>query len=216
MIVGRRRRPLPATAPEKLLGQAGKLDPRRLAAHGIEVSPEEFRGVMEEGRLGQLERPRPNRRKLWAEAQVSRVTPTPGLPKNLEWPTLVSGKDEISLSIDDLVAELDVILDMRENYPKDGVLLYSLQVAQPSTWRWPPDGPSPEALEENAGRLAELKTGYVYHELLYRLSSAQRGVLLGRILSGAKRVLVTLRTCSEQSPLRSTVEIKQVPQEPSP
>jgi hypothetical protein len=132
------------------------------------------------------------------------------LPERLEWPTLVSGKDEISLSAEELVAELDVILDMRENYPKDGVLLYSLQVARPSAWQWPPDGPAPEALEENAGRLAELKTGYVYHDLLYRLSSGQRGVLLNQILSGSQRVTVVVRANPNGQPMRSTVGIKQV------
>ena|SRR6266550_7492558 len=215
MIVGRRRRPVTAIAPERILGKAGTLNARKLADQGMDVNPEEFSEVLQEGRLGQLERPRP-RGKFWAEGQVSRLAPAPGLPKNLEWPTLVSGKDEISLSVEELVAELDVILDMRENYPKDGVLLYSLQIARPSTWHWPTEGPPPEALEENAGRLAELKTGYVYHDLLYRLSSGQRGVLLGQILSGAQKVMVTVRADPEQSPIRSTVEIKQVPQEPGP
>jgi len=205
---------VPATAPEKVLGTAGTLDARNLAAHGIDVNPEEFRGVLEEARLGQLERPHPRRRKLWAEAQVSRVAPAPGLPEKLEWPTLVSGKDEIRLDLDELVSELDVILDMRENYPKDGVLLYSLQITQPSNWQWPSEGPSPEALEENAGRLAELRTGYVYHELLYRLTSGQRAMLLNQILLGAQKVMVTVRANPQQPALRSTVEIRQARRAP--
>jgi hypothetical protein len=215
MIAGRRRKPVTTIAPERILGKAGTLNARKLADQGMDVNPEEFSEVLQEARLGQLERPRP-RRKFWSEGQVSRLAPAPGLPTNLEWPNLVSGKDEISLTLEELVAELDVILDMRESYPKDGVLLYSLQVAQPSTWRWPADGPLPEALEENAGRLAELRTGYVYHELMYRLSAGQRGVLLRQILSGAQSVMVTIRANAGQSPLRSTVEIKPGPREPGP
>lgn len=145
--------------------------------------------------------------KKYGRAIVFRLR-NPILPKNIAYPHILAG-GSVELTTEQLIEEIELVLEMCDE--QSAPMLYSLLVTSPGGWRWPETGPSTVAIEPNPGRRAELETGYVYHEVLYRLSSAERSELLRQVLNHAGSVEVAVRQLGESESVRTDVTITSTP-----
>jgi hypothetical protein len=173
---------------EYLKVRAAQFNPHEFASAGIEVPLEDLVTVGEEALRGQLECPRSTllfKGPVWAVAEFSMFSAAPA-PTALAWPKLLSGEGQVSLTPDEVTAELDLLFDVGHNYPDEGLLVYSVQVVSPVDWRASRellvDLPSPAA-NPNVGSVG---SGYFYHGLLYPLGRELRQRVIRNLVSTAE------------------------------
>src|SRR5882762_5060605 len=118
--------------------EAAEFDVKKVASTGLNISADELSAVEEEALWGKIEKPR---RKLfgfgmpWARAVFCLFDRSALIPATVQWPTLLSGSQLISLSEGKLLAELSVFFEIAERETDASTLLYSLQVRDPVRWQ---------------------------------------------------------------------------------
>jgi hypothetical protein len=111
----------------------------------------------------------------------------------VDYPTLLSGPSEVSISRANVVEELALLLAISDGDADSNLLLYSLQVLEPARWHWPHGATSLENMHSNPGRQAELRTGYFYHEILRGVDPGSRTAFLSWLLQSINSFEVSIR-----------------------
>jgi hypothetical protein len=181
---------------------------RELANHGLPASANRETSGEDQLAITLELRDASSAGRKYKGAELAKVTGVPTQSSKVCFPALLSGELGLHMSRGDLVEEIDLLFDIGDADTSNEILVYSLQVLEPRSWAWPEDGPSPNVLHPNAGRQAELRNGYVYHEVLRQIPTESRTPFLESLLRSAKVIEVSIRRGSQHMPLHVRVELE--------
>jgi hypothetical protein len=191
--------------PIRVLGKAADMGTGKQVNSAVGVSGEDLTSVLLATQSGTSEVARAQR--TYGSSIVLQIRGNTTRPSLIDYPSILADLQEVELSIEQLIEEVELVLEMGEVATAETPLLYSLRVIAPSRWEWPADGPSVSAIGSTPGRIAELQTGYILGEVLYRLDPADRGSFLGQILTTVDTVEVNVRI-SNRLPIRTGVILR--------
>lgn len=145
--------------------------------------------------------------RAYANASVYRVTGQAETVPSVTYPTLLSGIPALTMTRADAVEELELLLDIGDAADDSGLLVYSLQVNETAAWSWPTGGPTLADLHPNSGRQAEMRIGYLYHEVMREIPVRSRGPFLSWFLGSVHSFDLSLRLGPDAPPLRVRVTL---------
>lgn len=195
----------PREQPIRVLGKAADMGTGKQVNSAIGVTGEDLTSVLLATQSGAMEVARAQRK--YGSSTVLQIGGPSTGPSLIDYPTILAGLQEVELSLEELVEEIELVLEIGEVATAESPVIYSVRILAPSRWAWPADGPSVSAIGLTPGRVAELETGYIHSEVLVGLDPADRGTLLEQILSTADAVEVNV-SFSGRVPMRTTVALR--------
>jgi hypothetical protein len=206
---GQKRKQAEQTSPAdqgvQVFGKASRLGAGDLVNSAVGVSGEDLTSVLLAVQSASTEVARAQR--TYGSSIVSQIKGRPPRTSLIDYPTILARLDEVELSADQLLEEIELLLEMGGPASPESPMLYSLRIVEPARWVWPPDGPSASAIGLTPGRIAELEVGFFHYDVLYGLTAVERAALLAQILATASTVDVNV-SVTGQLPVRTRVILK--------
>jgi hypothetical protein len=195
----------PRDHPVRVLGRAADMGTGKQVNSAVGVSGEDLTSVLLATQSGTAEIARAQRK--YGSSTVLQIAGQLMRPSLIDYPTILAGLQEIELTREQLVEEIELVLEIGEVGSSESPLIYSLRIVAPARWAWPTDGPSVSTIGSTPGRVAELETGYIHSDILFGLPPIDRGSLLEQILSTADAVEINV-SLSGRVPMRTTVTLR--------